>query len=98
MQQYDAALKNVLTRGASGFLSGLMGVEVAKFLKTEFPDTRSPRVDLLGEARDGTVFHVELQSSNDPRMAFRMLDYLVAIEREYKRVPRQLVCMLARRR
>jgi predicted transposase YdaD len=91
MQQYDAALKNVLKRGASGFLSALMGVEVAKFLNTEFPDTRSPRVDLLGEARDGTVFHVELQSTNDPRMAFRMLDYLVAIEREYKRVPRQLV-------
>ena len=91
MQQYDAALKNVLTRGNSGFLSGLMGLQVARFLNIEFPDVRSPRADLLGEARDGTLFHVELQSSNDPRMAFRMLDYLVAIERELKRVPRQLV-------
>jgi hypothetical protein len=91
MQKYDAALKNVLTRGASGFLSDLMGLEVARFLNTELPEVRSPRADLLAEARDGALFHVELQSTNDPRMAFRMLDCLLAIEREYERVPRQLV-------
>jgi predicted transposase YdaD len=91
MQKYDVTLKNVLTRGASGFLSGLMGLEVAKFLNPEFPETRSRQVDLLGEGRDGTLFHVELQSTNDKRMAFRMLDYLVAIERKYGSVPRQLV-------
>jgi hypothetical protein len=91
MQKYDAALKSVLTRGASGFLSGLMGLEVARFLIPELQEVRGHRADLLGEARDGTLFHVELQSSNDSRMAFRMLDYLVAIERDYGSVPRQFV-------
>jgi len=72
---------------------------MAAFLNVDLPDSRSLRPDLLGEARDGTLFHVELQSTNDPRMAFRMLDYLVAIEREYRRVPRgNWFCMLARRR
>jgi predicted transposase YdaD len=96
MQKYYAALKSVLTRGSSGFLSGVIGVDMATFLNVDLPDARSRRPDLLGEARDGTLFHVELQSTNDPRMAFRMLDYLVAIEREYGRIPRQLVLYVGR--
>jgi predicted transposase YdaD len=91
MQKYDAALKNILTRGTAGFLSRLTGLEVARFLNPELPEVRSLRADLLGEATDGTLFHVELQSSNDDRMAFRMLDYLVAIEQKLGQVPRQLV-------
>jgi hypothetical protein len=71
-------LKSVLIRGASGFLSGLIGLEVARFLKTEFSEVRSLRADLLGGTRD-----------NDSRMAFRMLDYLLAIEREYHRVAKK---------
>jgi predicted transposase YdaD len=91
MQKYDVALKNILTRGAAGFLSRLMGLEVAQFLNSELPEVRSQRADLLGEATDGTLFHVELQSSNDDRMAFRMLEYLAAIEGKYRQIPRQLV-------
>jgi predicted transposase YdaD len=91
MQKYDAALKNILTRGSAGFLSRLMGLEVAQFLNSELPQVRSQRADLLGEARDGSLFHVELQSANDDRIAFRMLDYLVAIEQKLGQVPRQLV-------
>jgi predicted transposase YdaD len=91
MQKYDAALKSVLTRGTAGFLSRLMGLEVAGFLNSDLAEVRSQQVDLLGEARDGTLFHVELQSTNEQRMAFRMLEYLVAVEGKYGRVPRQLV-------
>jgi len=91
MQKYDVALKNVLMRGRAGFLSRILEVEIAQFLNAELPEVRSLRVDLLGEARDGRLFHVELQSTNDARMAFRMLDYLVAIERGYGRIARQLV-------
>jgi hypothetical protein len=91
MQKYDAALKNILTRGTAGFLSRLMGLEVATFLSSDLPQVRSQRADLVGEARDATLFHVELQSTNDDRIAFRMLDYLVAIEQKLGQVPRQLV-------
>jgi hypothetical protein len=91
MQKYDVALKNVLMRGQAGFLSRILEVDVAQFLNAELPEVRSLRVDLLGEARDGRLFQVELQSTNDTRMAFRMLDYLVTIERGFGRVARQLV-------
>jgi hypothetical protein len=91
MQRYDVALKNVLMRGSSGFLSRLIGLEVAAFISPELPEVRTQWVDLLGEARDRTLFHVELQSTNDPRMALRMLDYLVAIQRRYGSFPLQLV-------
>ena len=91
MQMYDVSLKSLLSRGGAGFLSRLLSLEVAKFHNGELSEVRSPRVDLLGEARDGTLFHVELQSTNDPRMAFRMLDYLLAIERPFGRIARQLV-------
>jgi hypothetical protein len=91
VQKYDAALKSVLTRGSAGFLSRLMGLEVAGFLNSDLAEVRSQQVDLLGEASDGRLFHVELQSTNEQRMAFRMLEYLVAIEGKYGRVPRQLV-------
>ena len=91
MQKYDVALKNLLTRGSAGFLSRILSLDVAKFHNAELPEVRSPRVDLLGEARDGTLFHVELQSTNDPRMPFRMLDYQLAIERRFGRMARQTV-------
>jgi hypothetical protein len=55
MQQHDAALKSVLTRGAAGFLSGLIGLEVAKFLYSDLPAVRGLRADLLGEGQDGTL-------------------------------------------
>jgi hypothetical protein len=91
MQKYDAALKTILTRGSAGFLSRLMGLEVAKFLNSDLPEVRSQQADLVGEASDGTLFHVELQSTHDGRIAFRMLNYLVAIEGKLGQVPRQLV-------
>ena len=52
---------------------------------------RIQQADLLGETTEGTLVHVELQSSNDSRMAARMLEYAVAIHRRFDRYPRQLV-------
>jgi hypothetical protein len=91
MQEYDIALKTVLTRGAAGFLTQLFGAPVARWYNTELPEVRARQADLLGETVDGRLIHIELQSSNDSRMAFRMLEYLVSIEQALKRVPKQLV-------
>jgi predicted transposase YdaD len=92
------ALKSFLTRGGGSLLSQLTGMEVAQWLNSELPGVRSQRADLLGETADGRLVHVELQSKNDRRMAYRMLDYLVAIERSYRRVPRQLVLYVGKAR
>ncbi len=57
----------------------------------ELPEVRSYRVDMLGETVDGTLVHIELQSTNDPNMAFRMAEYSLAIYRVFHRMPEQVV-------
>jgi hypothetical protein len=47
-------------------------------------------VDLLGESVEGTLIHLELQSTNDTAMPVRMLEYFVGIHRLLDRFPRQL--------
>jgi hypothetical protein len=97
MQEYDAALKNILTRGSAGFLSRLMGLEVAQFLNSDLPQVRSQRADLLGEATDGRLFHVELQSTNDDRMASECWITWWRLSRSSGGLPSSWFCMWAKR-
>jgi predicted transposase YdaD len=91
MHQFDLTLKTILTRDTGIFPASLTGMEVARWHNTELPEVRSRLADLLAETHDGTLFHIELQSTNDPRMADRMLDYKVGINRAFDRYPRQMV-------
>src|SRR5580693_3969111 len=91
MHEYDIALKGILTRPSGTLLTRLTGLEVARWLNSELPKVRSRRADLLGETAQGRLVHVELQSTNDRRMAARMLEYSVAIKRAFGRFPEQLV-------
>ena len=91
MHEYDIALKNILTRPGAGLLARLMGCKVAQWHNSELSGVRSRRADLLGETWEGTLIHVELQSSNDPRMVYRMLDYAIAIESSFGQFPNQMV-------
>jgi hypothetical protein len=90
MGEYDIALKNILMRENS-LLSRLIGFRVTRWLSGDLPEVRISQVDLLGETDDGGLLHIELQSSNDTRMAARMLEYAVAIHRKFDRFPEQLV-------
>ena len=49
---------------------------------------QNPRVDLLGETAVGDLVHIELQSSNDARMALRMAESCLNIYRHFDRLPR----------
>jgi len=91
MHEYDIALKSILTRREGTILARLTGLEVAVWHNIELPEVRGRHADLLGETRDKTLVHVELQSTNDPRMAARMLEYAVGIHRAFDRFPEQLV-------
>ena len=91
MHEYDIALKSVLTRRTGGVLTRLTGREVVRWHNAELPEVRSRQADLLGETAERTLVHVELQSTNDPRMVLRMLEYAVAIQRGFERFPEQLV-------
>jgi hypothetical protein len=52
---------------------------------------RHRRADLLGETSDGALVHIELQSTNQAHMARRMLEYSLAIHRNFRRSPKQIV-------
>lgn len=46
---------------------------------------------MLGEAADGSLIHIELQSRNDAAIAARMLVYATGILQAYERLPRQVL-------
>src|SRR5712692_3505701 len=48
---------------------------IEKWLDVELPKVRNPRMDLLGETGDGSLVHLELQSTNDSAIPLRMAEY-----------------------
>jgi Domain of unknown function (DUF4351) len=91
MHEYDTILKRLLMRFSPAAAAQLTGFEVRRWLNVELPELRNLRVDLLGETPGGGLFHIELQSRNDPDIARRMLEYALAIYGQYRRRPEQLV-------
>jgi predicted transposase YdaD len=72
----------------------LTGTTVAKWLNVELPklqNAQNLRLDLLAETVDGGLVHVELQSSNDAAMPFRMIEYCLGVQRIFGRFPQQIL-------
>jgi predicted transposase YdaD len=90
---YDATVKELLNK-AEEALRQLGLAPVVQWLNVELPRAQNPRVDLLGWTASGELVHIELQSHNDPEMALRMAEYALAILRQYKQYPHQLVVFL----
>jgi uncharacterized protein DUF4351 len=91
MQAYDVALKLLLQRPATVTMRELTGNAVEQWLDVELPKIQNLRLDLLGRTVDGGLIQLELQSSNDPAMPFRMLEYCVGVQRVLGQFPRQFV-------
>src|ERR1035438_3095913 len=90
MHEYDAALKNILTRPGSSILAQLTGESSLKWINVEAPKVTNRRVDLLGELPDGNLVDIELQSRNEKDFPLRMAEYLCGIALRYGRIPRQV--------
>ena len=91
MQEYDLTLKLLFQSRPTRTLWDLTGTNIRSWLNVEFQKFQTPRVDLLGETTEGELLQIELQSTNDPSMALRMAEYSLAIFRQHKRFPRQIV-------
>jgi hypothetical protein len=96
---FDGTLKQVFERDRPTLLRRLTGgVAIEGFLNVEVPKVHERRVDLVISLADGAILHMELQSSNDPRMAYRMLEYWPLIKARFKRPLRQTVLYVGRRK
>jgi len=91
MYEYDVALKLLLQASAGSLLRQLTGIQITRWLNIELPQVRTRYVDLLGVSADGDLIHIELQSWNHRKMAFRMAEYALAIYRQFGRFPKQIV-------
>jgi hypothetical protein len=60
MQEYDAALKRILTGTGGSALTALTGFTVTRWLNAELPAVSHRRADLLGVTAEGTLLHIEL--------------------------------------
>jgi len=47
------------------------------------PSVKERKADLIVELDDGSIFHLELQTNNDPKMHLRMAEYYLSIKRRY---------------
>jgi len=88
---YDAALKLLLQGRATLTMRELTGTAIAKWLDVELPKVQNLRLDLLGETAGGDLIHLELQSSNDAAMPFRMIEYCLGVRRLFGQFPRQIL-------
>jgi len=91
MQEYDVALKLLLQSPARYTIAATTGSVVAEWLDVELPKLQNLRLDLLGATGEGELIHLELQSTNDSRMALRMAEYCLGVYRVYGRFPRQVL-------
>ena len=91
MQEYDVALKLLLRLPGLLALQELTGTRVETWMDAEIPKIQNLRADLLGKAADGSLIHLELQSSNDGAMPLRMAEYALGIFRLYRQFPRQVL-------
>src|SRR6266446_6563009 len=91
MQEYDVALKLLLQQSAELTIRELTGTTIAKWLNVELPKVQNLRLDLLGEAADGSLVHLELQSGNDTTMPLRMAEYCLGVRRRFGKFPRQIL-------
>ncbi len=80
---YDATLKSIFQTLPQRLLLLLAGQEATDLLPVEFSSVKRRLPDLVVRLRDASIFHLELQSSHDPDMAWRMLEYFLLIRGLY---------------
>src|SRR5579871_1655490 len=96
MQNYDVTLKRLFRSSAQQTLAQLTGKVIEKWLPVELPQVQNLRMDLLGEAADGSLVQIELQSTNDLSIHKRMFKYCEAVYDLYNRIPQQIVLYVGR--
>ena len=88
---FDRTLRELFQQIPKTFIKLLIDKEIKEILDISFPKVRELRVDLLCRLEDDSIFHLEIQSTNDMNMPKRMLLYAALIYERYNVFPNQLV-------
>jgi hypothetical protein len=96
MQRFDIALKEILRTPASLAATQLAGSRIKRWLDPHQPKTKSPQADLVGETYGGSLVHLEIQSSNDPKMPRRMFEYCSGLFERTGKLPHQVLVYVGR--
>jgi len=84
-QDIDITIKDIiLPLLESKLMKDIIGIKYKRELDTVFTTTKERRVDLLLESEDGSILHIEFQTTNDKTMLYRMFEYYSLIKMEYK--------------
>jgi len=88
---YDRSLRELFGEVPKTLIKLLIDKEIKEILDISFPKVEERKVDLLTRLEDNTLFHLEIQSTDDKTMPIRMLQYTSLIYEKYKQFPKQLV-------
>ncbi len=80
---YDLTLKQLFHERPTRLLHLLIGCRAVETLNVEFPAVKKRQPDLVMRLDDGRIYHLELQSSGDVAMPWRMLEYYALIRQHY---------------
>jgi hypothetical protein len=90
--KYDLVVKDLFQRDHPSLLDQLTaGVAVREVLSVELARVEERRADLVLLLADGTILHIEFQSSNDKDMPYREGIYCLLLGQKYRRRIRQVV-------
>jgi len=96
--RYDFVVKDLFKQDGPTLLSELTGgIRVTKFLDPQF-GVIERHADLVLQLEDRSILHIEFQSVNDRRMAYRMAVYAPLIAGMYLCRVRQVVLYFGERR
>ncbi len=95
---YDKTLRELFQDVPKTLIKLLVNQNIKEVLETSFPRVEERRVDLLTRLEDDTLFHLEIQSTNDPLMPKRMLKYGLLIYENYNEFSKQMVLYVGNRK
>src|SRR3989449_3860217 len=82
--KYDAVVKDLFQKDRPSLLDQLTGgVKIRAFLNVDLAKVLERRADLVVLLEDGTILHIEFQSTNDKDMAYRAGIYWVLLGHRY---------------
>jgi len=97
---YDIPLRKLIKDLPINFLKLVFGKDFksseVKFLDVKLPKLFEREADLIIESK-GEIYHLEIQSSDDPKMALRMLYYYALIYENYGKIPHQAVVYIGKK-